>query len=1224
MTKDCKTGYKLHLQRLIFSGGEVTRSVKFPLKTIHDSSAPLKECFENKIIADDLKLRGGINLPDYQQNPNNYGLAQFWIDSLRAGVIWQPTASKLTDFVRRYFKEPSKGDEIFAKAARVNTKLRFFEKETFVETIILKGPKRSGGSSGGFRNELIGTVKMEYKEGKNKLSPQAQPVIDQILNDFYDQNGKLKLDANKQNEYWLKEFDIDKSLLEKEQSGAANKELAKLTFFIIPQLVNLDKELTPSQLLEQRKSLFLNPDADSLIEDGKLAELLGLKNNFNALSHYLNYAFQLLYSDKTDEIFQAFTERAPTIAPQEKEVKEALEFLAHKAKKLGSPQTGRGWHEYRSVFGGKIQSWFSNYQRREKELEKQTQKLQQGIKNAQILIDERVRDDSLLKQEAQAVTDLLNQISHVLGKNTDNLQESKEYEVFLDLLAQARRELNFFYQKYLKEEDDETAINKHKELKYFYSAVYKPMTFFAQKRLEQNEKTLRKTIAIIEEGLQIAYRFLDDNQANFDPSSTFEKVKRKNETPEFLYRRSLQRIWGRLKDKRINSAEFRQKYSQILKKALEDESRWNKICADPNRYCFYKSPYAKGTSTEIALKSAEFLAEFRSLVEDLYGFAVSLKDTSIFDNEGQLQDKNELLKTLLADLVRFSTKERFDIAGMDLSQFEKAQKYLELLNRDKLDKNEAAYFYQSLIFSELRGAITVFTNKKYKSRYVLQLMRSPNKFPLFYYSRIKALDAKALKLNRKDIRGQDLLSQNPHYYCIASSQKVEPAKKVQSSPFLRLLRKGTEIVGLEEADHKYLLKISTSPYQLQFLERFVSPIGDWKKVDITLSEWSFIVEKNYAVDWNRKTKQPTFTQNGETKLFVSIPFQISAEKLKEEAGLTNLSAEHLAHPILGIDVGEYGVGWVLAKFSDGIADILRRGFIRDRNIAAIQDNFASIQARAKKGVFNASSNTVAQVRENAIGAVRNQIHDILTQETASVVYEYSISNFETGGGRVTRVYNSVKRADVYPETGADKLEHAHVWGDKYANPGTHLSAYASSYTCASCARSIYKFNQKEIGQARIIAREGNILTIETPKGKVCGYGRDKKFREGYHFKNSKEGFKEFMKLVKDFGRPPVSTRSETLSRFYAHLSKKQLDQFAQQRGNSAIFVCPFVDCHNVADADIQAAFMMAIRGYLNWSEQVKTDEKEKKDFLGKTLEFLHSLKNRHQLSKEFSVSADVS
>jgi hypothetical protein len=39
------------------------------------------------------------------------------------------------------------------------------------------------------------------------------------------------------------------------------------------------------------------------------------------------------------------------------------------------------------------------------------------------------------------------------------------------------------------------------------------------------------------------------------------------------------------------------------------------------------------------------------------------------------------------------------------------------------------------------------------------------------------------------------------------------------------------------------------------------------------------------------------------------------------------------------------------------------------------------------------------------------------------------------------------------------------------------------------------------------------------------------------------------------------------------------DAWKEQRGNMAVFLCPFGDCHHVADADLQAALNIALRGY---------------------------------------------
>jgi hypothetical protein len=46
------------------------------------------------------------------------------------------------------------------------------------------------------------------------------------------------------------------------------------------------------------------------------------------------------------------------------------------------------------------------------------------------------------------------------------------------------------------------------------------------------------------------------------------------------------------------------------------------------------------------------------------------------------------------------------------------------------------------------------------------------------------------------------------------------------------------------------------------------------------------------------------------------------------------------------------------------------------------------------------------------------------------------------------------------------------------------------------------------------------------------------------------------------------------------------------RGNMGIYICPGIDCQHIADADLQAAFNIAVRGYLK-STASKSDRLDK-------------------------------
>ncbi len=364
------------------------------------------------------------------------------------------------------------------------------------------------------------------------------------------------------------------------------------------------------------------------------------------------------------------------------------------------------------------------------------------------------------------------------------------------------------------------------------------------------------------------------------------------------------------------------------------------------------------------------------------------------------------------------------------------------------------------------------------------------------------------------------------------------------------------------------------------------------------------MEENYKISWDLEAKRPQFLPeigSRKNKIYLTLPFQLEAKRTKEVAKIGVIAAERQKYPFLGVDVGEYGLAYCLVSFADKAIKAEKAGFIYDKNIANIKDKFAQIQQQSRKGAFAEKDTVVARVRENAIGTLRNKVHVVLTEDKgASVIYEFSISNFETGSGRTTAIYNSVKRADVELQSEADKQIHNHVWGGYTKLPGTHLSAFASSYTCSGCGRSLYQLGKNDLAGAEIIGREGNVVKIKTPRGEIRGYAKEAKYGPGFKFFPNEAGLKEFRKIVKDFARPPVGEKSEVLAKFAGFSQKARREELKAKRGNSFIFVCPFADCHLAVDADLQAAFMMALRGYLKFTGLVSAKKEAEKLSVGES------------------------
>lgn len=1176
-----KKGYRLHLERIIYSGGEITRSIKYLLASYSDSqkNKELLNNFSQDLYNDDLKIRGCLNLNDLVNNNQIYNLADFWIDSLRAGVIWQSSASSLIDLIKRLNHQETIGEKIFNNA---NERIkRFFNSEKFIKEIILSEPKRISSKKQAFYNSLFDILKDEFKkQEKNEkiiIDNKAEQLIKEIVDAFYSNDGVFLMEGEeKQNNFWQEKFNIDKNMIKKEKEDIL-KDVGDITAFIHPPLIILKGDF--SQLIDERKKYFSEKD---------LEEILGLSDNFNAFSHYFNKFFLLLYQDKQEKIFECYQKIFSFSQEDRKRIKDALDFLSEKSKLLGLPKIVNSWSDYRSVFGGKIKSWFSNYLNREDKAKKQEKKIKEGLEKVnKFLLDfiQKNQVDSDLQQEIKFYYDKLNQFINSY-QNQEFFHQQELFLLFSDLLAEYREKLNRFYQKYLSDkEKEEKKVDEFPLFKDLFEKYEGPISFYGKTKLEDNKKIIDLTFKTIKVGLNLIRRLLID----LYNSSDFKNSDNNNQE------RDLRRIFEFLLNKIPATKTFREKYLSILKDNF-DQQTYKEMTLKPSRYTFVENIYSRENRKLIELPSKNFEELLSKIIKDLTDFSLSFKNDDLFVDIYLLSDLVELAKTLISLVINYSNKSQFDSYKNELidDTYQKAKKYLETFKISFFNsKKEANYFYQTRVLSELKGAVALFSKKYYQAKYNIQILKSNEIFPLF----VKFSDLlKKEEIN--DINKLKLIFKKPYRYLIAL-KKIKFKKKQQQSSVIHLDKKNKDLVLISPQDEDFLFKLTSSFYQLQFLDRFVYPVKKWLDVDITLSEWSFILEKKYKINWDFNNGKPEFSEI-DSRLYLNIPFKIKA-----------INQQKILKPkelFLGIDVGEYGVGYALVNFKDEEIKIIKSGFIRSKNIASIRDKYRLLQDRSKKGVYFSSTNVVQEVRENAIGEIRNQIHDILIKNNADLIYEYNISNFETGSGRITKIYDSIKKSDVYAENEADKSVIQHVWGIK-KSIASHLSAYGSSYTCSNCGRSIFSFSENDICSSKVIKRDGNIITIQTPKGEVFAYSKDKKFNIGYSFsqeKNKEEMKNLFMKIVKAYARPPLLKSEVLLTQ--KKLDREFLEKFKKERGNSAIFVCPFVDCQSLADSDIQAAFIMALRGYLK--------KKKGKDinYLEESLNYLQNFKGKINFS----------
>lgn len=1132
------TGYSLHAQRLNYTGYRndkdlVKRAIKYPIL----SSNPDSNNLLAQVVKHDYDLQNGaINLNTWM-NSETYSLLDFWIDCLRVGGFFCSTAARLVSRVE-FLENLNSSEALFNNLG--NLFKDRLDTEALKNEVVLKKQWR-GKRENSEAQELLRFEKkilrlfLKKHHEDNDIIAFSKNHASLLLNSSpADRPVKLLLSLG------LKESDL------KNNQSRENKD--DLTFYIDSNLT-FNANLTSKELFTR----LISPDSS-------VAELVGIANKGNAFSNFFTFFIPKLLSSSTEEMLQYFLQFSDTWKDEEQELHRRLDFLKKKVRLLDHTLLVTCFADYRSQFCGKLSSWYSNYLNREKELKdtredhlKFFDSLDTLIQEREVLAQgseykERVAE---LKKETEFYVESMQKIL-----NQSETAISDNFEVYSGLLAGLRSSLNFLFQQsnLFSQEKEEAAKKKKKSkdednweevyikdipfLKPLFTEKLKKVPYFFGEAKKEQYSNFRKSGIAIEQSFGIL-KFVEESLL-VSEKSTVEKDYFLKQLDTLV-----RKYWS------LNSNLFKEKIKKTILNYTNEFPEYDfKKCSA--KAVFLENAYTRRKHIRVLQLSSEF--NFSSELDFLLKEYRASYNWKNLTNE-QLIDLVEITKVGLGWVLK-RYRGAVDFSSLNFSNFPAAQNYIKTFGAT-LSGRQLTYFVQSLICSQLKGSANLITRKEIIVRSHLQPTDSSKSILPFYV--------------------ENIAGKTKYGYYAKTLKELSGGEEKEVTLFAK---KDDKVGKIEKIPAAATFEICTSKYQLQFIEWWLKK-DSYKNITLERNDPALVLEEKFKIIWNEEKTEFTL-EKGEQQLFVVQPFDFipQTERTKQQEKLKNRNL------YLGVDVGEYGLAWVVADFSERGKDVLvDKGFIYENRIAKVREYRGLLKEQQVKGTFSITSTALARQREQAIGALQNKVHALALKYNAKPCYEFQISNFETGSNRVSALYKSVKKADVKGSNDADKGFKKNIWGSASLNVGSEISAYATSQTCSECGKSVLGVLEKD-QEYTITKVEGKIAFLNTSAGSVKIFLDRETVATHDKIKGSVA-----QKLAYAYMRPPADS---------AHLQKPRMDNplsalFLKRRGNSAVFICPF--CDHISDADIQAALNIAFKRYIKDIHlQKNSGSKENPDF----------------------------
>lgn len=1117
-----KAGYRLHDRRIAHSGG--SGSVRtIKYELVHNDPEIFDRVAEG-VHRDYLRLYGTTTLDDYLAHDGEQppNIVDFWLEALALGGVFSYSAGDTLTDM----VNTARGQRGFHQElfAGIEDELREqFDREAWLAFFAKEKRGAADKPTEQIERQFLNTL-LKPDEAEESVRALARRYAEKLPDIPY---GEAQII------FACDLFGVDYQEIKRRVGVSEETPTEKLTFIILPELETIETtDYSRTQVFEQVESRL----GKRFHQRAKLKEAIGIGSNGNAFGNFLGGLFTDLREGHIDKVLADMQLIAGYNQDEVRDVQGRLERLHEMAATIGEPDIVPHWGEYRSDFNGKLESFASNRSRHKDTLNQQLAELTTELSDVIGLISEL----SQAGEKAGELLDGLEQVYQFAERATRIVLGNDDHALLPILISDVRRNLNEW-------------VQEHQEV---LRAHYK--------RRSDKPITMQDVAPKLSKDLQRVSLFFGDSKL-----IKFAKTKRAKQAfrqQTDIFAEALEQLLEAAEGNRAIEPKYMEAFRRFAEAA---SSKWGLSMVETleratgvdtlrlqERERFHLSGFERGKYRQIEY-GAPVVDDIRRACDWLAQWQQATQDPTQHE---QLLDAIELYKTLAALLAQASEEQEFHFGEHDFNELQLVflRNVHERLNAPSLNR-----FLQTLVAAELRGLVAILSRTQFVSRASVQGTNGMQaKLAVqggdFEDGSFKADDSERFMMAFPNIEIEDEAWSRVDWLVDKSDNKQRVNVKQP--------RQATRPV----------LDIRTSKYQLQFLRWFLRR-PKTKHCDLTMQGSFTINERTYQIDWSGDEPVCELADN---RMFASVPFTLIPPEEKVPSDRPGVER------YLGVDIGEYGLAWCVVEIEDDRADIVATGVVQHPQQEQLKEAVGGLKNQQRKGTFGMPSTYIERLRESLVGTFRNQIHSLALQYGATIVFEYSVSAFETGGNRIKKVYDSVKRSDAWSnQTDETKMLHKQAWGDRTAKgfkTGQEVSAAGTSQTCTKCkrwfAQELPEGAFKSGAQYKLYPVSGFDHLYEVPELNV------KVFMRNSH-DNELSGDKLYG-AVQEFMRPPEDSEAREFATVSGMPSKLE-------RGNSAVFVCSFSDCHFVTDADIQAAFTIALRGHISThnASKKKNDER---------------------------------